>query len=832
MSDLRDQITNMSPEQRRGLEERLLAARSARSVPGAIGPRPADTQDQLSFGQERVWRLSRLMGESAAYNIHACHRIRGPLDVEALRAGLEDLARRHETLRTVFDESSGQPRILPPARFELEVEDLGSEPDPLQHVAEWAERPMDLSHGPLFAARLWRLGPDHHLLSLLAHHLVCDGWSMSLLEGQLADAYAGVAAGADQPKVGYADFVAWERSQEQDLRGQLAFWSTTLEGVPALQLPGDRGAEAGEVAIELSASTSAAIDDLARRTRATPFTVLLAIFAATLQRHTGQEDMVVCTPVAGRPDPVLEGIVGYFNDLSPIRARLDGDPTILSLIDRLRPAVLGAVGHSVPFQWIASLPETSSTPLARALFALNEMRGRDLHLPGLTDESVEVPSSSSDFELGWYVRAQGGRYLANVRYRAGTEAAIRQLTADFVAFAELMCSTPDMRLSALPDRSAPRQVIESRPEEAAQPRSLLESRLQRIWQRVFGRPIGVNDNFFDLGGHSLLAVELIGEIEAELSSDRIPLATLIGAPTVSQFANLLESGGWRKSWRSLVPIKPTGSGTPLFFVHAHGGNVIGYTDLARHLSEDQPLYGLQAPDMDQVRGRRRIEDMANTYIREIRSVQAEGPYLLGGYCLGATVAFEMAHQLKSQGDEVALVLMVDNPRPEFARGAELSAPSRLAYRVGNRLWGEWSNLAEVPWGQKGGYLVERTARLIRRLGAAIERRLTGADGRLPFGMGHSRTYRQEELAAFHEKAYEEYHPRPYPGPVAIFRAARQALGRATDPSLGWAPMIAGRMALFELPGYRVNLLSEPRIQQVAPIIEGAIRDAIVDEGSR
>jgi len=251
--------------------------------------------------------------------------------------------------------------------------------------------------------------------------------------------------------------------------------------------------------------------------------------------------------------------------------------------------------------------------------------------------------------------------------------------------------------------------------------------------------------------------------------------------------------------------------------------VIGFSDLGRRLSPEQPLYGLQAPHMDVDHGPLRIEDMARTYLEEIRTVQPEGPYVVGGWCLGGDVAFEMAQQLREAGSEVALVLMVDNARadePETPVGLE-----RVLRRASGRLSMEWANLAEVPRGGRGSYAAARTARLARQAGSALERLVTNDDGVAPFGLAHSRSYRQEQIAAGHIKAYWKYRPRPYPGAVAIFRAQRRPLGQAGDPSLGWGPFVTGQMTLYELPGHRIGLLTEPRARHVVPIIERAIHDA-------
>ena len=673
--------------------------------------------------------------------------------------------------------------MLQPAQFELEVEDLSAEPDASEIVAGWVGRAFDLAAGPLFAAKLWRLGPDDHILSLRAHHIVCDGWSMALIERQLSEAYRG-AGTSSPPPAGFMDFVNWERINEPRLRERLGWWRTALNGVTALHLPGARGNGAGEVIVELSESTSTAIDDLARGARGTPFSFLIALFAATLHRHTGQEDIVLCTPVAGRPDPAFESIVGYFNDLVPIRGDLSGDPDLLALAAWYRPIVFAAVENGVPFQWIAGLPEVSSTPLTRALFALNDVPTTGLKLPGVSVEPLHL-GGASDFELGWYMRRDGARYRATIRYRSLEPGAVEALAADFSAFAAAWVSAPETKLSELPDRSSSHP--DATPQtESVRPRSLLESRLLSIWERAFSRPVGVDDDFFDLGGHSLLAAELIDMVEREVTGEPIPLATLFAAPTVASLASVLEGRQPMPAWNALVPLKTSGAKPPLFFAHAHGGNVLGYSELARAMSAEQPLYGLQAPKMPPA-GRFRIEELARAYVNEIRTVQPVGPYFVGGWCLGGDLAYEMAQQLRDAGDDVALVVMIDNPtRQHETPVRDASGPRRIAYRAGDRIVNEWWAFTDVARREKIGYVANRVAGVAGRVVLGVERALTDRAGRLPFGMPHSRSYRRGDVILHHEKAYEPYEPARYAGPVAVFRSARQPFGLPPDPSLGWS----------------------------------------------
>jgi thioesterase domain-containing protein len=369
---------------------------------------------------------------------------------------------------------------------------------------------------------------------------------------------------------------------------------------------------------------------------------------------------------------------------------------------------------------------------------------------------------------------------------------------------------------------------ESNASTTQNPRNLLESQLREIWQKGFGSSsIGVDDDFFALGGHSLLAAELLLEVEQQIVGEPLPLSTLFQAPTISLLAKLIETRGWTASWSSLVPIQPAGDRPPLFFVHAHGGNVIGYHDLARHLGPDQPFYGLQAPRTGDAQARQ-LEEMAAGYLDEIRTVQGSGPYLLGGWCLGGDVAYEMAQQLSKAGEDVALVLMVENPRPEVEPVVE-RVPARLLNRVRTRLAMEWSNVVEIPSSRRTRFLTERVTQLALHLVVRVEVALARILDRVGVRLPRSRAFRQELVAAAHSKAYDRYQPEPYSGPVTLVRAARQPFGQLGDPSLGWSPLVES-LQVVEAPGHRIGLLSEPRVGRVASQIREVIDRALDEAG--
>ncbi|MEM7032315.1 MAG: amino acid adenylation domain-containing protein, partial [Chloroflexota bacterium] len=355
------------------------------------------------------------------------------------------------------------------------------------------------------------------------------------------------------------------------------------------------------------------------------------------------------------------------------------------------------------------------------------------------------------------------------------------------------------------------------------PRTDLERQLVAVWQVVLGQEhIGIHDDFFEHGGQSILAVRLFVKIE-QMLGHRLPLATIFSHPTVAHLANLLEHQGWASGWKSLVAIQPAGANPPLFFVHAHGGNVIGYYDLARHLGTDQPFYGLQAQGLDgETAGLETIAKMASRYISELRKVQPHGPYLLGGFCFGGLVALEMAHQLQNMQEDVALVAMVHAEHPDYRE--------QLFHGEGVSLWGkvrfrlelEWYNFHEVAVEAKATYLKERLMRLLAILQPV--KRFQGALKNSSSTKAASLEAALDRLADIHGQALEKYKPQPYDGPVTLFAAEKRPAYAPDDRSLGWHPWLSGSFEIVDISGPFIGLLSEPRVQQVAKVLRAHIEN--------
>ncbi|KAB8194430.1 amino acid adenylation domain-containing protein [Nonomuraea phyllanthi] len=342
-------------------------------------PRPAGTLPPLSPAQERLWFLHRLDPSDASYNMYIVRRLHGPLDVAALERALTGLVARHESLRTRFPEVDGRPVAVVerPAPARIERLDARDEAEARALVAARTNAPLDLGAAPPLRLTLIRLGPDDHVLCVVLHHIVADGWSITVFLDDLAALYG--SAELPPLAVQHGDVAGWRR--EQDRSAALEYWRARLADPPTLDLHTDRPHRPGPTrgdfhVMEVPGELLAQLEATARRHRVTLFMVLLAAYQILLSRHTGQEDILVGTPTAGRDRVELEPIVGYLSTTLVLRGDLSGDPALEDLLARTRGTVLEAMAHhDVPFeQLLAELDverDLSRKPMFQTLFTLN-----------------------------------------------------------------------------------------------------------------------------------------------------------------------------------------------------------------------------------------------------------------------------------------------------------------------------------------------------------------------------------------------------------------------------------------------------------------------------
>ncbi|HZM75593.1 MAG TPA: condensation domain-containing protein [Candidatus Limnocylindrales bacterium] len=334
----------------------------------------------LTLGQERLWFLDRLDPGDPAYNIYLAHRLRGALDVEALQRAYDGVTARHAPLRTRYRTVDGVPvqQAMPPRPLTIELLDLSGAPEERVREAlnERAVAPFDLENGSVIRACLARVGEDEHVLLTVLHHIAGDGWSLDVLLRELATLYNG-----QTPPPLEGDYLACARARRArgDNEEALAYWCDRLADPPVLELPTDRPRPAvktsnGDVVVrEFSGETARAVREAGRALRCTPFMVLLSVFELVLAERSGQDDLCVGTPIAGRDELELEGLIGYFSGVLVLRADLSGNPTVRELVLGTKESFLKSLAHQdIPFERLTTaldLPrDLSRSPLFQATF--------------------------------------------------------------------------------------------------------------------------------------------------------------------------------------------------------------------------------------------------------------------------------------------------------------------------------------------------------------------------------------------------------------------------------------------------------------------------------
>jgi amino acid adenylation domain-containing protein len=552
--------------------------------PGRAAVPPGDA-GELSFAQHRLWFLDRV-DAGVAYTLPLLIRLRGDIDADALRAALDDVATRHEALRTVYPERDGEPvlHVLTGAQARVPFTAVrGTAAECEEAIASAARHRFDLSAELPVRATLASEhgGAGRHALLLAVHHIAADGWSLAPLFRDLSHAYAARRQGRAPelaPARRYVSCAARQRELLGDpadpdsvLASQLRYWTRTLHGLRAdLSLPrlparpGADGPAAATAVRHLGPGPHAALVDLARRRGATPFMVLHAALVAVLRLAGAGDDIAIGAPVAGRRDVAEEDIVGFFVNMLVLRTVLPADPTVAELLDLVRDTDLEAFAHQdVPFQHVVGelnpARSPGRNPLVDVVLAVQNNARAELRLAGTQARPELLRTGAARFELLVDVSeeygpdgAPGGAELV-VEYQAGAfdERVMSWLADCLTGMLPAMAAAPLARLAAiggLPELpAAAGQTVRAReraavqaPERTAAP-SGLEQRLAAIWAGVLGVPeVGVDDDFFALGGSSLRAVRAAARI-AVTERLTVAAAQIFATPTVAGLARALLS---------------------------------------------------------------------------------------------------------------------------------------------------------------------------------------------------------------------------------------------------------------------------------------------------
>ncbi len=435
---------------------------------------PRNDDLPLSFAQERLWFLDQLDPGNPFYNISQAVRLEGALDFALLARSLQEITGRHELLRTAFVSVGGQPlqRVLPAVRATLLLVDLSALPQERREaeaerlVPRAAERCFDLTRPPLFATCVLRLSPQQHLCVLTMHHIVSDGWSIGVLVAELTALYRAVASSEPSPlaplPIQYADFATWQRGwlEQETVERQVAYWRNQLAGpLPILDLPTDRPRPAvqsfrgASETVGLPVDLTSRLKALCAREGATPFMALLAAFASLLHRWSGQTDILVGSPIAGRNRRELEELIGVFLNTLALRVDLSGSPSFRELLRRVRGMVLAAYAHQdVPVEMLLQelKPERdlSRTSLFQVLFNMQDFPRRRFELPELTLTTLPIREVPSKFDLTVYAAEVEDEILFELIYNADlfVPARMVEMLAQLVQVLTLVVEDPERRI--------------------------------------------------------------------------------------------------------------------------------------------------------------------------------------------------------------------------------------------------------------------------------------------------------------------------------------------------------------------------------------------------
>jgi len=808
-------------------------------------------QAPLSQGEERLWRLLQLDPSSAVYNVGFAYDLKGSLDVDALEKALRSLTQRHQALRTGYAVIDGAPKRVvasdPGVRFERvdlsSISEADFSVESRRLASEAARSRIDLTQPPLWRFTLLERSDCDKVFLINTHHIISDRWSVGLLVQELATEYAAIIRGEPSPLPKLAKSHSEAIGQldaslsEPEMAENLAYWRAQFRGdVHDLILPTDlkplgestyRGLRRtftlpDELAVNLST--------LASGESVTVYVALLAALAARLHLDTGQTDLVFITPVSRRHHAATRGVIGYFNNLIPIRLTIADGFCFRDLLNSAAKVVKGAFEHQdVPFQRIAEQPGLNRMRLGRCIISVQNTTSMALDLPGITSSYYDVPTDTANFDLGVFFEESQGTYRGwvDAKTELWTPGAIDEFIQRFFSLLQTLTGQPGRPLAELSE--GPRDWGSSRHHEsngsttratliepaatgpAAQLRNEMERRLIGIWEDVIGlRPLGPDSHFFALSGDSLLAARLFDRIGRAIGRE-LPLAALLKAPTIRKLSDLILSGDEFPWWAALVPLQPLGTKPPLFCVHGGGGGVLSYSRVAEHLGPDQPLWGLQAPLRVEQPLDLRVEQMAQQYIEAIHSVSPEGPYSLCGHSFGGLVAFEMARQLTDRGKKVDLLVIIDHPGPD----------THITW-IDKLRWFSYS-LSQLDMRHKGIYILDRVKWKIRknpRLPWVLRRMAANRVGQKWDTKGGAKW----RIKTLNETmtAMKLYRPGTFSGRVTLFRARGGSPAINTDPKGGWGVVAQGGVEVHDFACDHMDLFNEPHCRNMCTVLSDCL----------
>ena len=627
MSEISEQVANLSPEQRDLLVLLLNKKKREAGARTGVTTRSRDTDTfPLSFAQQRLWVLNQLQADNAVYNMGGGVRMSGQLNHRALERALGEIVSRHEALRTTFKQIDDEPVqvIGPPHTLSLpsfSLESLpaarGEEEAMMLAGQEWRQS-FDLERGPLFRAKLLRLAEEEHILLLTMHHIIFDAWSMGVFVRELAVLYEAYASGNPAPlsnaPVQYVDFAVLQREwlQGEALNKQIAYWKKKLSGAPSLlELPTDRPRPAAQsfrganYPVSISPTLTNALKEVCGQERATLFMGLLALFKVLLYRYTNQSDIVVGVPVSGRNKPGFDEALGCFINTLALRTELSGEVTFRELLAQVRDLTLEAFDHQdLPFEKLVeaaqAVRDISHTPLFQVMFNLQNTGAPAANLPNLELTLFEIDNGTAKFDLTLDLAETADGLEGLIDYNADLfdAATIQRMTGHFEQLLAAVTRNPAQRISALSLLTPAEEQLQgewNRTDKVYPPPHCIH----HLFEEQVARTPHAPALYFE--GESLTYDELnarANQLAHYLRSLGVGPETLVGVFLDHSLEQIVALLGVLKAGAAYVPLEPTLPSARLSFMLADTGVPVVLTVQA--LAESLPGANLQVVCMDGV----------------------------------------------------------------------------------------------------------------------------------------------------------------------------------------------------------------------------------------
>ena len=815
------------------------------------------TKSNLTKLQMIYWVGQSLRPNSPLFNVLVTFRWAAAVDERLFSEAFAAVVQQSDALRTVIQEQQGIPQriVLAAPPKSLELLDFSSEDDPEAFLQQWvaarSRQAMDLSQCA-YDIVLIKLAAESYFWFVNQHHLVTDAASVFLLYDLVADLYGKAQATGEfaaLPELPtFESYVEFEKAYRESARyGKSAvFWQNQLaEGLEPLRFYGriakKQSHNMQRIAFPLDVERSQQIKDAMNRPGVIRMThdlgmlnVLLTLYFAQLHIMTGNQRLGTMMPFHNRPTDAMKRTIGLLMEVCPLLVTLDEGETFATLIKKVSKSLQRTLVH---YQYGTAVAMQNN--LLDLMFNFHHRPDLRFGESVVQQELVHPHAGSDSFALHIHEFEVDGSLTFFFDFhedvftpaeREHTLIIFEKLITAFLADSDTPLAELELP-TAVPPKSnieipASTETSQSKTADFVAPRDELEQQLAAVWQAVLGiESISIHDDFFDLGGNSWMAVRLFTELQA-VTGHNLPLATLFQAPTIDTLAARLRQVDTAEAWTSLVPVRTQGSKPPFFCIHGVTGDILWLKDLAEMMDADQPFYGIQARGLDgQAEPFDDLEAMAAYYLQQIRQVQPEGPYYLGGYCMGGDIAYEVARQIQASGGEVPILTIIDPPPADLSERAPLNGRFIINFLRNTPFWlREFSRLG-------GGEIVARVRRKSRVVMRTLWQKVRG-DGE---AAGITATdvidqaddlpeYRQQLIEA-HLQALMHYTHAGYDGEVIVYEAKSRPLLNPGHHALEWVDYVSRPITIRTVSGSHSSVLHKPHVVQLARDVQNSLDQA-------